>query len=100
MAVSQMDKVTQSNAANAEETASAAQELFSQVGDLQTVIFQLDVLAAGESHAQANFKTLAAPEVPKRGGKPKPAPFPVARDRDAALAQPIGSVPGSSFDDF
>jgi methyl-accepting chemotaxis protein len=107
MAVGQMDKVTQSNAANAEETASAAQELYSQVGDLQAVIFHLDVLAVGESHAQANYKTVSATEVPKRGGKPKPALFPaanskpmVARDRDAALAQPIGSVPGSGFNDF
>ncbi len=106
LAVSQMDKVTQANAANAEETASAAQELYSQVGNLQAVIFQLDVLAAGEAHAEANFKVATFTASTKPAGKPKqdgflaaPQPKP-APDRDAALSQPMGSSHGSGFNDF
>jgi len=43
-AVSQMDKVTQSNAAGAEETASAAEELNAQSEELQTTSMQLAAL--------------------------------------------------------
>ena len=43
-AVSQMDKVTQSNAASAEETASAAEELNAQAEDLSTASAQLAAL--------------------------------------------------------
>jgi uncharacterized phage infection (PIP) family protein YhgE len=55
-AVSQMDKVTQSNAANAEETASAAEELNAQSEELRNAAAQLAALVgvkngAATSHA-------------------------------------------------
>ena len=46
-AVSQMDKVTQSNAANAEESASAAEELTAQAESLQEAVAELTVLVDG-----------------------------------------------------
>ena len=46
-AVSQMDKVTQSNAGNAEETAAAAEELNAQSAVLKDTVFQLEQLVGG-----------------------------------------------------
>jgi methyl-accepting chemotaxis protein len=47
-AVSQMDKVTQSNAGNAEETAAAAEELNAQSAVLKDTVFQLKQLVGGK----------------------------------------------------
>jgi len=44
IAVTQMDKVTQSNAANAEETASAAEELNAQAKSVQDAVIELERL--------------------------------------------------------
>jgi methyl-accepting chemotaxis protein len=49
VAVSQMDKVTQSNAANAEESAAAAQELGSQAEVLKLTVTDLLRLVSGKS---------------------------------------------------
>ena len=57
MAVGQMDKVTQSNAATAEETASASQELTSQAATLRTEVTRL----AGTESAPTQVKPSAAP---------------------------------------
>ena len=46
-AVSEMDKVTQSNAANAEETASASEELSAQAEQMQFIVAQLVELVRG-----------------------------------------------------
>jgi methyl-accepting chemotaxis protein len=46
-AVTQMDKVTQGNAANAEETASAAQELSTQAAAMNEMVSQLTILVGG-----------------------------------------------------
>jgi methyl-accepting chemotaxis protein len=48
-AVNQMDKVTQSNAANAEESASAAEELNAQAEALNDAVFQLKQLVDGNA---------------------------------------------------
>jgi len=47
LAVSQMDKVTQSNAANAEQTASASAELRHQANQLQTAVVDLQWFVEG-----------------------------------------------------
>ena len=51
-AVTQMDKVTQSNAASAEESASAAEELTSQADSLRQAVQQLLHLVGGSNPAQ------------------------------------------------
>ncbi len=50
-AVGQMDKVTQSNAANAEESASAAEELNAQAEALKDAVHQLQALVGGQVEA-------------------------------------------------
>ncbi|MEN6308720.1 MAG: methyl-accepting chemotaxis protein [Anaerohalosphaeraceae bacterium] len=57
-AVSQMDKVTQQNAANAEESASASEELSAQAESMNQVVDQLVVLVNG-INAQRNTSTTA-----------------------------------------
>ncbi|MBL9137817.1 MAG: hypothetical protein JNK85_18255 [Verrucomicrobiales bacterium] len=66
-AVTQMDKVTQSNAANAEESASAAEEMASQAAALKEAVSELLQLVDGHSHlvAHAGPKPVAAPRTKK-----------------------------------
>ena len=52
-AMAQMDKVTQSNAASAEESASAAEELDAQAETMKDLVGQLRQLVGGGSSAQA-----------------------------------------------
>lgn len=63
-AVSQMDKVTQSNAANAEESASAAEELNAQAATLREAVVELLSMVAGsddtlgaQRHESANDRS-------------------------------------------
>lgn len=46
-AISQMDKVTQANAANAEESASAAEELKAQSNNLRETVESMDAMVTG-----------------------------------------------------
>jgi methyl-accepting chemotaxis protein len=74
-AVGQMDKVTQSNAARAEESASAAQELSGQTDLVKQAVSALTVLVGGEGERVVN--------VP---GKSSPG---AGRNPDAHLAIPL-----------
>jgi methyl-accepting chemotaxis protein len=49
IAVSEMDKVTQSNAANAQESASASEEMTAQAGQMQEMVGELVALVGGSS---------------------------------------------------
>jgi len=55
VAVSQMDKVTQSNAANAEESASASEELSAQAATMNDVVAELVALVGGASAKTDTF---------------------------------------------
>jgi methyl-accepting chemotaxis protein len=63
-AVSQMDKVTQSNAASAEESASAAEELSSQSVQLTEMVGELVALVGSATKTQTSY-------VKTPGGSPK-----------------------------
>ena len=52
-AVAQMDKVTQQNAANAEESASASEELSAQAESMNDIVGQLSALVGGSSKSAA-----------------------------------------------
>jgi hypothetical protein len=52
LAVAQMDQVTQSNAANAEETAAASEELSSQAIQLNDAVGNLERIAGGSSNGK------------------------------------------------
>jgi methyl-accepting chemotaxis protein len=63
-AVTQMDKVTQSNAANAEESAAAAEELNAQAKTLKAAVADLLRLVDGQGHQTtetASFKEQVLP---------------------------------------
>jgi methyl-accepting chemotaxis protein len=60
-AVSAMDKVTQGNAASAEETASSAQELFQQASALVSAVAELNRLAGIASGAAPKSSDTAVP---------------------------------------
>jgi methyl-accepting chemotaxis protein len=58
-AMSQMDQVTQKNAANAEESASASEELNAQAMSLQEVVGDLMIIVGGEGSAAQRQKISA-----------------------------------------
>ncbi|HTI99200.1 MAG TPA: methyl-accepting chemotaxis protein [Dongiaceae bacterium] len=100
-AVSQMDKVTQSNAANSEETAAAAQELNSQADNLQHSVGELLALVGGGSKSvPPAIRPNASPtsgksQSPKSGGNRLPvAPLP------ERPAPELAAAGGSRFEDF
>ena len=81
-AVSQMDTVTQSNAANAEQSASAAEELNAQAAGLKDAIQDLLQLVGGLQ--QARPQTSAA--APRRS--PAQSPGPLSRAPARPMVQP------------
>ncbi len=85
-AVQQMDKVTQSNAANAEETASASEQLNSHAGTLKDTVVMLKALvgaaatpagkatarvSVAERQVQPRAAARAVESTPKTASKPK-----------------------------
>ena len=57
-AVAQMDKVTQTNAANAEESASASEELSAQASQLKSLVGELNAIVTGTKNTvHNNFHT-------------------------------------------
>lgn len=65
-AVAQMDKVTQSNAANAEESASASEELSAQAEQLQDMVVDLAIIVGGSEAAGASTKKTVSHGAPKK----------------------------------
>jgi methyl-accepting chemotaxis protein len=70
IAVAEMDKVTQSTAANAEESASAAEELNAQAESMRESVITLRQLVEEGSHAPAEAKDIQAAQ-PARKAAPK-----------------------------
>ena len=68
-AVSQMDKVTQSNAAGAEESASAAEELNAQAGTLRETVRNLQALVGGATQG-GHSHHVRKPAAPHAAGSP------------------------------
>jgi hypothetical protein len=69
LAVSQMDKVTQSNAANAEQSASAAESLKAQATNLEQVVNDLLTLVEGEKAIETRISRRSGEH---RGNNDKP----------------------------
>lgn len=103
-AVAQMDQVTQSNAANSEEAASASEELSAQANELNDMVGELTAIVAGakaggNGHAETPQKSRkparpksAAGEkrvVPYVPTKPVRAATPNSSDKDAELEKVI-----------
>ncbi|MFP4141682.1 MAG: methyl-accepting chemotaxis protein [Phycisphaerae bacterium] len=76
-AVAQMDQVTQSNAANAEETASASEELNAQAEELNTNVRTLRALVTGDegdSQDGPQFRADSARKTSAPSNRPKAQP--------------------------
>jgi methyl-accepting chemotaxis protein len=110
IAVTQMDKVTQSNAASAEESASAAEELNAQAGTLKEAVLALSQLVGGKARQSGATSTprpaangspvhgTALPaqrSVTKATAKADATPHPTSADRNAAALPMSGD-----FKDF
>ncbi len=80
-AVTQMEKVTQGNAASAEESAAAAQELNSQAEALRQAVQELQNLMLGRADAQARLRSTspALESSPARAHKAPPYDREVSR---------------------
>jgi methyl-accepting chemotaxis protein len=94
-AMSQMDKVTQSNAASAEESASAASQLSIQAGNLMNAVEEITNIVHGGSGNLPTRAAISAPSgmsrpqkvlsAPKKSGYSKPDPkvaLPMDNDDD------------------
>lgn len=71
--ISQMEQVTQTNAASAEESAAAAQQLSAQSETLKSVINRLHVMLGSDSHSASSFTRPAFKSVAaRRKFRPQP----------------------------
>jgi hypothetical protein len=104
-----MDKVTQSNAASAEENASAGEELNAQVGSLQSVVVELQAVVSGSRPAANESNPAAHPASEARPvgtTAPKPKAFAKAGPSQPAPALPppvtvpAGDRQEMTFQDF
>jgi methyl-accepting chemotaxis protein len=94
-AMSQMDKVTQSNAASAEESASAASQLSIQAGNLMTAVEEItNIVHGGSANAQTRAAISAPPSArpQKTLSAPKKATF--------SKPDPKAALPMDNDDDF
>jgi len=91
-AVGQMDKVTQSNAANAEESASASEELNAQAESLKDAVAQLLQLVGGQATTAAKSATPVRRNAPKAEVK-APAPQKAAQGSNGHSARPSRQQP-------
>lgn len=71
LAVTQMDKVTQSNAASAEESASASEKLNAQAQSMKETVAELAALVGGAGLQRTTDRRFAA-VVPATASQPKP----------------------------
>ncbi|MBN2447295.1 MAG: hypothetical protein JXO22_11240 [Phycisphaerae bacterium] len=102
VAVSQIDKVTQQNAANAEESASAAEQLSAQAATVKSMVAELAAVIGGQSTGStARPSVVAAKGHPSAGSRwqkgAKKAKGP-ASATDAANGQDAGAAQDTSKD--
>ena len=90
LAVSQMDKVTQQNAANAEESASAAEEMAAQSQAVKGMVRQLAVMVGAA----------ADQDMIQESPAPKPAPKEVPALQPSRQPAPKDGPDDDSFDGF
>jgi methyl-accepting chemotaxis protein len=81
-AVTEMDRVTQSNAASAEESASASEELHSQARELAGMVADLIGIVSGSADAAGQRKHAARSATNAYAGRPSPASESAARPQN------------------
>jgi methyl-accepting chemotaxis protein len=106
-AITQMDQVTQSNSASAEESASAAEELDAQAASLKDMVGQLRQLVGGAATMSAPTLSAAHPSRVTVSGSPPGArsrprahlPKPVTAGQRKAIPMPGDTSPALGDDD-
>jgi methyl-accepting chemotaxis protein len=93
-AVAQMDKVTQNNAASAEEIASASEQMNAQTLTLRQVVRELRALVAGADRLER--AAAPAPRAPRAGKVRVAPPSRVAAPRGGAVAAPHAVRPSGA----
>ncbi|MBL8935810.1 MAG: hypothetical protein JNM69_14740 [Archangium sp.] len=104
--VSQMDRITQANAANAEESASASEELSAQAVELNDMVEQLAQLVNGASAQAASSQSRKQPKKPQQHAAPlakpprheKPAPASAPRRPAPAQGQAFEQLQSAPMD--
>ncbi len=106
-AVSQMDKVTQSNAAGAEEAASASEELNAQAEMMRESVRELQQLVGATTQRTAAAAPKASKQAPARKAVKTPSVPTVAREAAPSLvasrshgAMPAVAANGNGHDEF
>jgi methyl-accepting chemotaxis protein len=106
VAMSQVDKVTQEMAANAEESASASEELNAQAETMRGVVKDLSILVEGGGHSNGHGrgrKAIAhASSRPKQVGmaRQEALPAPMTRKRPKGQASQAISLEDDDFQNF
>jgi methyl-accepting chemotaxis protein len=96
-AMGQMDKVTQSNAANAEESASAAEELSAQAEQLTSVVGELLALVGGQ---RATTHMAVGPQLSRRAGGMPQKLVSTSGVKDAKQLIPLEESNKEKFSEF
>jgi len=102
-AVAEMDKITQSNAASAEETAAASEEMSAQSESLLDVVGRLNQIIKGKSVVDGSQERKAiAPVKTKKQKTPTKAPQKQLKAQQAKTVTPEEVIPmdDSDFKDF
>jgi methyl-accepting chemotaxis protein len=96
-AVAQMDKVTQSNAANAEESASASEELSAQADELTEMVGVLVKIVGGAGSADGGSSAKACGAgSPMRSATPSRASAPRTDTRGGASQERDSNLPAAA----
>ena len=95
--VSELDKVTQQNAGNSEELASASEETASQVASLRELVGRFTIEGQPEMRTKrpASPTKVAPPRPVKQSGKPARAPAATASEPAAASVAAVADEPAA-----
>jgi methyl-accepting chemotaxis protein len=100
-AINLMNQVTQANAANSEETASASEQLTAQSIELRAGVDVLVKLVNGRSFEDAPQEEVPVPrEIRKRKGSLPVKPIHLQRRKNYPVATSHGNAPAKSDEDF
>jgi hypothetical protein len=100
--VSQMDKVTQSNAAGAEQTAAASEQLSAQAAEMASTVRELISMVNGAAKREPADDAAEVRPMARAAASARPAPRkPAAKARTAVEAAiPFGDDAKADFSDF
>ncbi len=102
IAISEMDKVTQQNAANAEESASASEEMNAQAAQMKSIVDQLVKIVGGGtgSNTESFAHSKSGPRLKRSVKKTQPRGKQLAKQREITPEQVIPFDGDDGFKDF